>query len=103
HTLNNVMSLFKFQDRIELVMIDDHSRMFTLTKFYKKRYAVGSNISLIPFGLVKGISTKGLEYELNGEDLESGMRSGSSNRVLGDGWVEIQFQEGRLMMMECWD
>lgn len=103
HTLNNTMSLFKYEGQIDLVMLDDYSRIFTLPKYYKKRYAPGSAISLIPFGLVSGISTKGLEYPLNNDTLESGVRSGSSNRVTEEEWVEISYQEGRLMLMECWD
>lgn len=103
HTVNNMMSLFKFQDRIDLVMVDDHSRIFSLPTKYKKWYPKGTRISLIPFGLVDGISTLGLKYPLNEESLESGIRSGSSNEVLEDGWVEINYSSGRMLLMECWD
>jgi len=103
HTVNNMMSLFKFQDRIDLVMVDDHSRIFSLPKKYKKWYPAGTHISLIPFGLVEGISLKGLKYSLENENLESGIRSGSSNLVSEDGWVEIDYRAGTMLLMECWD
>ncbi|HCS19521.1 MAG TPA: thiamine diphosphokinase [Bacteroidetes bacterium] len=103
HTVNNMMSLFKYSSRIDLVMLDDYSRIFSLPKAYKKWYPAETIISLIPFGLVKGVSIKGLEYLLNNEDLESGIRSGSSNRVSVEGWIEIDYREGNLLLMECRD
>jgi len=98
-----MMSLFKYQEQIDLVMIDDHSRIFSLPKTYKKWYPKGTRISLIPFGLVQGISCKGLKYMLSNEDLESGVRSGSSNEVVEDGWVEINYAIGNMLLMECCD
>ncbi|MBI1222605.1 MAG: thiamine diphosphokinase [Bacteroidetes bacterium] len=103
HTINNMMSLVKFRDQIDLVMLDDHSRIFTLPFEFKKKYPVGSNISLIPIGVVEGIFSKGLKYELDNGTLESGVRSGSSNQVTEVGWVEISYLKGNLLMMECWD
>lgn len=103
HTVNNMMSLFKYNGKIDLVMLDDYSRIFLLPKSYKKWYPAETIISLIPFGLVQGISIKGLEYVLNEEDLESGIRSGSSNKVITEGWIEIDYREGNLLLMECRD
>ncbi len=103
HTVNNMMSLFKYSNKIDLVMLDDYSRIFSLPKSYKKWYPAETIISLIPFGLVKDVSIKGLEYLLNEEDLESGIRSGSSNKVIVEGWIEISYREGNLLLMECRD
>lgn len=103
HTVNNMMSLFKYSGKIDLVLLDDYSRVFFLPKSYKKWYPAETIISLIPFGLVSGVSIKGLEYLLNKEDLESGIRSGSSNKVSVEGWIEIDYREGNLLLMECHD
>lgn len=103
HTVNNMMSLFKYSGKIDLVLLDDYSRVFFLPKSYKKWYPSETIISLIPFGLVKGVSIKGLEYTLDAESLESGIRSGSSNRVNKEGWIEIVYEEGNLLLMECHD
>jgi thiamine pyrophosphokinase len=103
HTVNNMMSLFKYTSRIDLVILDDYSRVFPLPKLYKKWYPAETIISLIPMGLVKSVSIKGLDYSLNKEDLESGVRSGSSNRVRVEGWIEIDYLEGDLLLMECHD
>jgi len=40
---------------------------------------------------------------LDGMNLELPHRSGSSNRVSEDGFVEIRYKEGHLLLMECWD
>lgn len=103
HTVNNMMSLLKYAGQIDLVMLDDYSRVFFLPKSYKKWYPADTIISLIPFGLVEGVSIKGLVYNLKDENLESGIRSGSSNRVKVDGWIEIDYRQGNLLLMECCD
>ncbi len=103
HSVNNIQSLLKYKNQIDLVMLDDYSRIFPLKPTFKKRYQPGTAISLIPMGRVEGIQTSGLKYNLNKEQLESGVRSGSSNEVVHDGWVEITYDSGHLLLMECWD
>ncbi|TNE80691.1 MAG: thiamine diphosphokinase [Bacteroidetes bacterium] len=103
HSVNNIQSLLKYRDQIDLVMLDDHSRIFPLKSNFKKRYQPGTTLSLIPMGRVEGIQTSGLKYNLSNEWLESGVRSGSSNEAVEDGWVEIRFDAGHLLLMECWD
>lgn len=102
HTANNLMSLFKFEG-MDVTLLDDYSRVYVLPKQFRKWYPKETIISLIPYGLVESISIKGLEYTLHGENLESGSRTGSSNRVPEDGWVEIAYEKGRMLLMECRD
>jgi thiamine pyrophosphokinase len=40
---------------------------------------------------------------LQGHRLELPYSTGSSNQVLVDGFVEITYSEGHLLMMECFD
>lgn len=103
HTLNNLMSLHRFAHQIDLVMYDDFSKIIPLTKPYEKWYPANYNLSLLPLGKVEGLVTTGLKYNLNNEHLESGIRSGSSNQTLQDGFVKISFQKGKLLLMECHD
>lgn len=103
HTVNNLMSLLSFGDRIDLVMLDDYSRIMPLKKDFRKWYSKGTPISLIPFGRVEGVRTRGLKYNLNDEFLESTVRSGSSNEVVADGMVEISHRSGKMLLMECHD
>lgn len=103
HTLNNMLSLFAFKDQIDLNMIDDYSKIFPLKSGFKKKYPAGTPVSLLPIGVVEGVTTKGLKYNLNAELLASGVRSGSSNEAIGAELVEIAFDKGQLLMMECRD
>ena len=103
HHFNNVATLPTFAGRIELAIIDDHSRIYNLPRSFKKWYPKGTVISLIPVMEAGGIHTSNLEYELRDETLYFPMRSGSSNRVAADGFVEITYESGHLLMMECRD
>jgi len=103
HTVNNLMTLFKYREQLALTMLDDNSKIYPLRKTFKKRFSPGLTLSLLPFGEVTSVQTSGLKYNLNGEPLESGIRSGSSNEVAGEGWVQISYKSGNLMLMECWD
>lgn len=103
HTFTNLTNVVKFANHLKIVILDDYSKVFLLPKSYKKWYPKNTPISLIPLGLVQGISTKNLAYSLNDESLELGFRSGSSNHVSEDGIVEITYNEGYLLMMECFD
>lgn len=103
HTFNNLSNLVRYSKEIDLVMWDDYSKIWPCKSGYQKKYPVGSIISLLPIGTVKGIKTKGLKYPLNNEDLILGYRSGSSNEVVENGFVEIEFDSGQLLIMECYD
>lgn len=103
HTITNITNLIKYQDVIKLVMIDDYSKIFPLPKKYVKWYPKGTILSLVPVGTVNGISTKNLKYELNNDALILGFKPGTSNEVLADGLVEITYDTGYLLLMECND
>jgi thiamine pyrophosphokinase len=103
HTVNNMMSLLKYKDAIRLVMLDDYSRIFPLARHFRKKYAPGTPVSLIPFGLVKGITTQGLKYNLENESLESSSRTGPCNEAIPGEWVDVRFEDGHLLLMECAD
>jgi thiamine pyrophosphokinase len=74
-----------------------------LPQKFQKWYPAKTNISLIPIGIVNGITTKNLLYPLNDESLTMGYRTGSSNAVLEDGLVTINHTTGDLLLMECVD
>lgn len=103
HSITNITNLARFKDRIQLVMFDDHSRIFALQGKFEKWYTAGTPVSLIPVGVVQGITTSGLKYNLNDEALTLGYRTGSSNEAETDGFVTITAREGVLLIMECWD
>jgi thiamine pyrophosphokinase len=103
HAINNLSTLVKYKNQITIVMLDDHSRIFNLPTHFTKWYPANYNISLIPLGSVQGLTTTGLQYNLNNEDLHLGQRTSSSNKTQEDGLVTIHFESGNLLLMECND
>lgn len=103
HHLNNISTLAKYKNEITMVMIDDFSRVFNVPHQFTKWYPANFLISLIPVGSVYNLQTKGLLYNLEKEDLHLGERTSSSNKTAQDGLVEISFEKGNLLLMECND
>lgn len=103
HTITNLTNVIKFAKKLKIVILDDYSKVFLLPKSFKKWYPKNTPISLIPLGIVTGITTKNLAYFLNDDSLEIGFKSGSSNHVTEDGMVEITYKQGYMLMMECFD
>jgi thiamine pyrophosphokinase len=103
HTISNLTNIVRYRDKLKIVILDDHSKIFTLPRNYQKWYTAKMNISLIPIGTVSGISSQNLLYELENDTLTMGYRSGNSNSVAEDGIVTITHSEGDLLLMECVD
>ena len=100
HALTNVLTLPKYGDQLVLGLFDNHTRTYVLPKEFKKWYPKGTQLSLIPAGKASGIETHNLVYNLNNGILELPYQTGSSNEVLSDGWVEIRYHEGHLLLIE---
>lgn len=103
HTITNITNIVSYRDKLKIVILDDHSKVFLLPTKFEKWYTAKTPISLIPIGKVTGITTENLFYPLKNEELTIGYRTGSSNHVIEDGIVKIEHQEGNLLLMECWD
>lgn len=103
HTMTNITNLAKYNDTIKLVLLDDYSKIYVLPKNFVKWYPKQTILSLVPVGTVEGISTKNLKYELQNDSLILGFKPGTSNEALNDGLVEITYQTGHLILMECND
>ena len=103
HTITNITNIVRYRNKLKIVILDDHSKVFLLPQKFEKWYPANTPISLIPIGKVLGITTKNLKYPLNNEELTIGYRTGSSNETLGDGLAVIEHSEGDLLMMECFD
>ncbi len=106
HTLANVFNLAKYKNEIQLVMMDDYSKIYPLKpkpSNFEKWYKRGTAISLLPLGRVEGILTANLKYPLTKSWLELGTRLGNSNEVAQDGLINVSFEVGELLLMECID
>ena len=103
HTITNITNIIRYRNKLKIVILDDHSKIFLLPNKFEKWYTANTPISLIPIGKVSGITTQNLFYPLQNEELTMGYRTGSSNHVTKDGIVSITHQEGDLLLMECLD
>ncbi len=103
HTITNLTNIVRHRDSLKIVILDDHSKIFVLPRKFEKWYTAETPISLIPIGVVNGISSNNLKYELHNDTLTMGYRTGSSNSVEKDGIVSITHTDGDLLMMECFD
>ena len=103
HTITNITNIIRYRNKLKIVILDDHSKIFLLPNKFEKWYTASTPISLIPIGKVSGITTQNLFYPLQNEELTLGYRTGSSNHVIKDGIVSITHQEGDLLLMECLD
>jgi thiamine pyrophosphokinase len=103
HTITNLTTITSYRDRLKIVLLDDHSKVFLLPKKFEKWYTANTPISLIPIGQVTGIHSSNLFYPLQNDSLKLGYRTGSSNHVTQDGIVTLEHEEGDLLLMECFD
>jgi thiamine pyrophosphokinase len=93
----------RYKQQINIVLHDDYSKIFQLPKRYQKWYVKDTVLSLMPVGVVSGVTTQGLSYNLQNDVLTLGYRTSSSNSAAQDGLVIIEHTEGDLLMMECRD
>lgn len=103
HTFQNIATLPQYAGLINLNVIDDHSKVYNLPKKFKKWYPAKTKLSLFPITEVTDIFTSNLDYNLNYETLKLPHKTGSSNSVSADGFVEINHSNGDLILMECFD
>ena len=103
HTITNITNIVSYRNKLKIVILDDHSKVFLLPNKFEKWYTKNTPISLIPIGKVSGITTQNLFYPLYNEELTIGYRTGSSNHATEDGIVKIEHTKGDLLLMECWD
>lgn len=103
HTITNLTNIVRYRNLLKIVILDDHSKIFLLPSKFEKWYTAKTPISLIPIGVVNGLFSNNLKYELNDDTLTMGYRTGSSNSVEKDGIVTISHTNGDLLLMECFD
>jgi len=103
HTITNLTNIVRYRNLLKIVILDDHSKIFLLPNKFEKWYTAKTPISLIPIGVVNGIFSNNLKYELKDDTLTMGYRTGSSNSVEKDGIVTITHTDGDLLLMECFD
>jgi len=99
HTLNNYSVLKRYYRALNLKIIDSKFEIFFIDKNISFDYPKGKSISMMPMPIAKGITTKGLLYKLNNEDLEIGTREGTLN-CSEEKNISIEFKEGDLLLFK---
>ncbi len=103
HTLNNFHSLVRYGRQLKIVFFDNYSTSYLLPPTFEKWYPAKTPISLMPYGEAHQVKSSGLMYDLNHPVLALGQQTSSSNETLADGIVQISYESGALILMECHD
>jgi len=100
HTLKNLSVLLQFSNSFESIFFLDEWGINFFSANKTQIFAPeGTPISLIPFnGRVDGIITKGLEFPLKNEWLETGKRDGTSNNMINTNAM-ISKESGDLLLV----
>ena len=97
HFLGNLHTAFLFKDSLKITFFDEFSKYFLAPKNLVLEHVEGLLVSLIPFPSASDVVTKGLNWELSGEELAITSRIGSRNFAAAD-TVEISFGAGDLVV-----
>lgn len=97
HFLGNLSVAFSFIARIRITFYDEFSTYFFSPKKLVLDNTVDKMISLYPFPTTENLTTKGLEWSLNNDNLNIQTRIGTRNKAV-ENQVEINFENGQLII-----
>lgn len=106
HVMANICLLgIGFEENVEIEIIDKNNRIRLMNHSFsiEKNKQFGKYISLIPFEkVVKGVTLKGMKYNLDDYDMGGYNSLGVSNEIVDD-VAEISFKEGVMLVIESKD
>ena len=97
HFLGNLHTGIQFKGKLQLTFFDNYSRYFLADKSTEISDCKDKIISLVPFPKVTSITTEGLQYALNKENLTFGERIGTRNKAIKNN-IKITFESGNLFI-----
>jgi len=97
HFLGNLTVAFLFKNDLEITFFDEYSTYFFSPSCLVLENVKGKTVSLYPFPVAENISTKGLRWCLNKENLAITNRIGTRNFAT-ENVVEISFEKGDLVV-----
>ncbi|MCK6601297.1 MAG: thiamine diphosphokinase [Bacteroidetes bacterium] len=99
HTFGNLSSLIRLGTGLDITLKSNLHTAWRLPGGWSGNFSPGTTLSLLPVPVAGGITTSGLEWELENDSLEFGKRNGTLNRVT-TGPVSIRHESGNLILME---
>lgn len=97
HFLGNLNTAMQWRDALKITFYDNHGHYFLANKKTSIEHCLHKTVSLVPFPLATEVTTKGLQYPLNREDLVFGKRIGTRNKAI-ENQIEIHFKTGNLFV-----
>lgn len=97
HFLGNLMVAYSFKENLNIKFYDEFSEYFFVPKSVVLKNVKDKLISLYPFPIAENITTKGLNWSLNNENLSVTTRIGTRNFAIEDE-VSIQYEKGDLLV-----
>ncbi len=97
HFLGNLTVAFQFKEKLKITFFDDESTYFFSPKSLVLKDCKGKMISLYPFPTTENIVTKGLNWELNNENLQLTQKIGTRNFAVSED-VTLEFENGNLIV-----
>lgn len=97
HFLGNLTVAYSFKENLNIKFYDEFSEYFFVPKSIVLKNVKDKLISLYPFPTAENITTKGLNWSLNNENLSVTTRIGTRNFAIEDE-VSIQYEKGDLLI-----
>jgi len=97
HFLGNLTVAYSFKENLNIKFYDEFSEYFFVSKSVVLKNVKDKLISLYPFPTAENITTKGLNWSLNNENLSVTTRIGTRNFAIEDE-VSIQYEKGDLLV-----
>ena len=97
HFLGNLSVLIQYHKKIEIVFHTDTQYFFMAKKENIIKLEKDKIVSLFPLNTVKEITTSGLQFPLQKEDLKLGKRIGIRNKSI-ENEIKISFKKGKMLI-----
>ncbi len=97
HYLGNLTVAYLFKNQLKIKFYDEFSEYYFIDENFSLENVQNKMISLFPYPSVKNVITKGLNWELNNEELNMQNRIGTRNFAVENN-IEISYQEGDLLI-----
>ena len=96
HLLGNIFSILQFDTQMDMVMITDYGRFYTVHESQKFNGVKGQQVSLFSVDQSIKITTAGLKYSLQNEALPT-LYGGTLNAVINDEF-SINISHGQILV-----